>query len=71
VRKGAKVRFRVSDVFLPAGEELREVSPEKDELEGVIVAFSDSGATRRAFAVIEVALKRTLIVPVEKVKSDE
>jgi hypothetical protein len=70
VQEGAKVRFRVSDVFLPPGEELQEFSDEADEIEGVIVSFSDSGALHRAFAVIEVALKRTLIVPVEKVKLD-
>lgn len=40
--------------------------PECDELEGTIVGFSDSGATARAYAVVEVVRKLSLVVPVNE-----
>jgi len=51
-------------VFLPTAEELfKPLSPDS-EVEGTIVDFSDSGPMPRAFAVIEVVKKHTVIVPV-------
>jgi hypothetical protein len=51
-------------VFLPTAEELfKPLSPDS-EVEGTIVDFSDSGPKPRAFAVIEVVKKHTVIVPV-------
>ncbi len=37
-------------------------------LEGTIRDFSDSGANPRAFAVIEITLRHSLVVPVEKLR---
>jgi hypothetical protein len=37
-------------------------------MEGTIVDFSDSGSTLRAFAVVEVTAKRTIVVPIGKLK---
>ena len=62
--KGERVRFRISDVFLPSPEDLL-MAPEK-ETEGAIVDFSDSGAKPRAFAVVEVDDGQTIVIPVEK-----
>ena len=36
-----------------------------DELQGTITAFSDSGASVKAYAVVEVVRKLSLVVPVD------
>jgi len=64
--KGARVRFRISDVFLPSPEEL--LSSAETETEGAIVDFSDSGSRRHAFAVVEAENGQTLVIPVEKLR---
>jgi hypothetical protein len=51
---------------MPNAEEIRAVSRDMDEVEGTIIGFSDSGSTPRAFAVVEVIYKQTLVVPIEK-----
>jgi len=68
--KGARVRFRVSDVFLPHPEELlKTLFEDADaEAEGAIVDFSDSGTKRDAFAVVEVDSGQTWVVPVQKLR---
>jgi hypothetical protein len=66
--KGARVRFRISDVFLPSLEELGLAPPPETEVEGAIVLFSDSGLNRHAFAVVELDTEETMVVPVEKLK---
>jgi hypothetical protein len=53
---------------LPGPEELFAVPPAQTELEGTVVAFSDSGATPRFFALVEVVERKTMVVPVEKLK---
>ena len=70
-QEGERVSFLVSDVFLPAAEVLHENLSGTDELQGTVVGFSDSGSIRRAFAVVEVTYKHTLIVPVQKLKPVE
>jgi hypothetical protein len=62
------VRFQISDIFLPSREELFIGPPSEAEIEGTIVDFSDSGSKPRAFAVIEVISRHTVVVPTEKVK---
>jgi len=51
-------------VFLPGAEALAATWSDAAEVEGTIVEFSDSGASSRVFAVVEVVEKRTLVVPV-------
>ena len=63
-----RVRFRVSDVFLASQEDSITAPPGETELEGAIIAFSDSGMKPRAFAVVELASGQTIVVPVEKLK---
>jgi hypothetical protein len=72
-QKGSHVRFHLADVFLPSVAELHAVLGEEEELEGTVVDFSDSGSRRGAFAVVqlEVVVKRTAIVPVEKLRLAE
>jgi hypothetical protein len=55
-------------VFLPNAEELLAAFREQEELEGVVIDFSDSGSQANAFAVIEVIQKGTVVVPVDKLK---
>jgi hypothetical protein len=62
------VRFRIADVFLPGTSSQFSPNEGETELEGTIIAFSDSGSTARFFAVIEVVKTQSLIVPVEKVE---
>jgi hypothetical protein len=64
--KGAKVRFRISDVFLPNPPELLRVNPGDEEIEGQIVDFSDLGTNRQFFAVIEIVRKQTVVVATNK-----
>jgi hypothetical protein len=66
--KGDKVRFRVSDVFLPESEELPPSWADAPEVGGTIVDFSDSGSDSRVFAVVEVIQRHTVVVPVSKLR---
>ena len=65
------MRFRISDVFLPGPEELSIAPSEQSECEGTVVDFSDSGATPHYFALVEVVTRKTLVIPVEKLKMIE
>jgi hypothetical protein len=69
-KKGSRVRFRLADVFLPNAEVLRAALHEEESIEGVVIDFSDSGSSENAFALIEVVLKNTVVVPVEKLQLD-
>lgn len=61
------MRFRATDIFLPSAEGVLSVSP-GEELEGVVVNFSDSGSTSRAFAVVDLIRRQNVVVPVEKLE---
>jgi len=67
-QKGDRVRFCISDAFLPTAEELVVFAEPGENVEGTLVDFSDSGAKRSYFAVVEVVRRRTVIVPAEKVE---
>jgi len=66
--KGDQVSFRVCDVFLPNAKELPATWADAAEVEGTIVDFSDSGNTSRVFAVVEVVQRRTVVVPIARLK---
>jgi len=71
---GDKVRFLVSDVFLPSPGVLSAIAEDETQLEGTVLSFSDSGQKPRFFAVVEVRRTHALVVPVERmnvVKSSE
>ena len=65
-REGDKVRFFVSDVFLPGPEEMFGVLSADALLEGTVVSFSDSGSEERVFAVVDVIRRQTVVVPVDR-----
>jgi hypothetical protein len=67
-RKGDKVSFCVSDVFLPTAEELLKPLSSDTKVEGTIIDFSDSGSEPRVFAVIEVVKKNLVVVPVSELE---
>ena len=66
---GDRVRFQISDVFLPSPGNVLSTSCDETELEGRILGFSDSGQVARYFAVIEVVRTQSLIVPVQKLEA--
>lgn len=66
--KRARVRFRVSDVFLPIPEDLSHRPSTDTETEGVVVDFSDSGLEHHVFAVVELDNEQIMVVPVDKLK---
>jgi hypothetical protein len=66
---GNRVRFRVEDVFWSNEEGVFAPLAPGTEVDGVIVSFSDSGSKPKAFAVVEVVRKQTLIVPLEKLQA--
>jgi hypothetical protein len=49
-------------------EELRLGWAENAEVEGTILDFSDSGNVLRAFAVVDVIQRHTVILPVSKLR---
>ncbi len=57
------MQFSLSSVFLPDGGSLLRSLSLDSEVEGLIVAFSDSGKDPKAFAVVEVVRKVTVVVP--------
>ena len=58
----------MSDAFVPDPEAIRAAFSDVSEVEGTVVSFSDSGTVRKAFALVEVTRKQTVIVPVEKIR---
>ncbi len=60
---GDRVSFRISDVYLPEPSEvLANLTPEA-ETNGVIVEFSDSGSSLRAYAVVRIAAQQSVLLP--------
>jgi hypothetical protein len=68
---GDKVRFSISDVFLPNPEGGFSAAPGEEEVEGTVVNFSDSGSKVHVFAVVDVIRRHTVVVPVEKLRKVE
>lgn len=64
--KGDRVKFRVTDVFLPNPPEVLGLDAEDDEIEGQVIDFSDLGSSRQFFAVVEVVRKKTVVVATDK-----
>ena len=66
--KGAQVRFRVSDVFLPNPPDVLGMDVD-DEIEGRVIDFSDLGSRRQYFAVVEIVRKHTVVVATDRLAS--
>ena len=61
---GDRVSFRISDVFLPEPAEVLASLTVAAETNGVVVEFSDSGSSPRAYAVVEIAPLQKVVLPV-------
>jgi hypothetical protein len=66
---GDKVRFLISDVFLPSPDAQLFAEAGQEHLEGTIVDFSDSGQKAQVFALVDVIRRQTVVVPVEKLEA--
>jgi hypothetical protein len=63
-RIGDRVSFSVSDVFLPEPSEVLVNLTADVTAEGVVVEFSDSGSTPRAYAVVRITPLQQVLLPV-------
>ena len=61
---GDRVRFRISDVFLPEPAEVLANLTVEVETNGVVVEFSDSGSSQRAYAVVQITPQQAVLLPV-------
>ena len=61
---GDRVCFRISDVFLPEPSEvLAHLTPDV-EANGVVIEFSDSGTSPRAYALVRLTAQQSVLLPV-------
>jgi len=66
---GDRVSFRISDVFLPEPTEvLASLTPDV-EANGIIVEFSDSGSSPRAYALVRITAHQSVLLPVAALQS--
>jgi hypothetical protein len=64
------VSFKVCDVYIPEPREILEELYANDILQGRVLDITDSGATKQAFAVVEVeGVGRHVIVPMQRILS--
>ena len=62
------VNFKVRDVYLPDAREILVELYGNDILQGRVIDLSDSGASRKAFAVVEVeGVSHHVVVPMERI----
>jgi hypothetical protein len=62
---GNRVKFSAQRVFLANPEDAMSLASANSDLEGTIVGFSDSGTAAKAYAVVEVIRRMSLVVPVD------
>lgn len=65
---GSLVSFRISDVYLPDPGDVLNRLTEANVVVGRVIEFSDRGAEKDAFAVVELREGQTVIVAVEKLR---
>ena len=65
------MRFRLSHSFLPDAERVLNALSLDSEVEGSILNFSDSGSNAKAFALVEVVRRVTVVVPSNRLESAE
>jgi hypothetical protein len=65
---GDKVSFRISDVFLPEPAEVLAALTSDAEANGVVVEFSDSGNSLRAYAVVRITPRQAVLLPVSALR---
>jgi len=67
-RIGDRVSFRIADVFLPEPPEVLANLTVDAEAEGVVVEFSDSGSSLRAYAVVRLTPKQMVLLPMHALR---
>ena len=65
---GDRVSFRISDVFLPEPSEVLAKLTADVETNGVVVEFSDSGSSPRAYAVVRITPQQAVLLPVNALR---
>jgi hypothetical protein len=63
VQVGDRVSFKISDAFLPEPAEVLASLTVEAETNGVIVEFSDSGNSPRAYAVVQITPQQKIVLP--------
>jgi hypothetical protein len=61
---GDRVSFHISDAFLPEPAEVLASLTVDAETNGVVIEFSDSGSSPRAYAVVQITPKQKVVLPV-------
>jgi hypothetical protein len=61
---GDRVSFSIADVFLPEPSEVLANLTADVEANGVVVEFSDSGTSPRAYAVVRITAQQSVLLPV-------
>jgi hypothetical protein len=61
---GDRVSFRIADVFLPEPAEVLTKLTADLEANGVVVEFSDSGSSPRAYALVRLTAQHSVLLPV-------
>jgi hypothetical protein len=61
---GDRVSFRLADVFLPEPIEVLAALTTDVEANGVVVEFSDSGSSPRAYALVQITAHQSVLLPV-------
>jgi hypothetical protein len=61
---GDRVSFRISDVYLPEPSEVLASLTADVVANGVILEFSDSGNSPRAYAVVRITRDQVVLLPV-------
>jgi hypothetical protein len=67
---GDRVRFRISDVYLPEPAEVLANLTADTEVNGVILEFSDSGDSPRIYAVVQITSRQIVLLPVSALRGD-
>lgn len=65
---GDRVSFRISDVFLPEPSEVLANLTSDVETNGVVVEFSDSGSSPRAYALVRITPQQAVLLPVSALR---
>jgi hypothetical protein len=65
---GDRVSFRICDVFLPEPSEVLAHLTDDVETSGVVVEFSDSGSSPRAYAVVRISPHQSVLLPVSALR---
>jgi hypothetical protein len=64
VEIGDRVSFRIADVYLPEPAEVLAMLTPDVEANGVVVEFSDSGSSTRAYALIRITAHQAVLLPI-------